>query len=107
MYELILFCSVVAYVYAEILVKPGEVLAPWARFIERTLVKDGTSEEGYYRKEHWLYKPIFGCAKCVSGQLALWGCIFVTDYGIIKIVCCICGSILLTKILTIILRNYD
>lgn len=90
-----LMCSVIAYVYAEILIRPGEVLNWWFVFLSSifrttTIEKINTEKKGMgfeHRtqpveievvKEHWIFKPLVGCSKCVAGQMALWSYLFKT-----------------------------
>lgn len=76
--SLSLMCAVVAYVYAEVLTKPGEVLAGWCSFLCKHLIKVTVVNCAEVRKEHWLFKPLIGCGKCVAGQMALWTYLYDT-----------------------------
>lgn len=85
--------AVLGYTYAEILIQPGEILHWLYRFFQRLLtrkeivpgaeVPEELQDFGIEVKEreiiheHWLLKPLGACAKCVSGQIALW--LFLTE----------------------------
>lgn len=60
MLEYAFYCSVLAFVYSDILVQPGEALS----FVP-TVVQKVTSLE-------WIHKITFHCSKCISGQIAFW-----------------------------------
>ena len=66
------FAAVIGWVFAEILIKEGEVLGFWGQFIEWALVKQKVVNGRQYRVESYFFKPLGGCHKCVSGQIALW-----------------------------------
>lgn len=57
--ELSLCISVIAYVYSTILTDEGMILGKLYTYLE-------------YHLPEWVFNPIIGCAKCVSGQIALW-----------------------------------
>ena len=48
------------------------ILNWWFRFGAKIGIKivDG------YERERWFYRPIWGCSKCLSGQIALWYYLF-------------------------------
>lgn len=54
---LALTACIIAFTYKEFLL-PG-LLHPWAKVGDR-----------YERR--WFYKPVWGCFKCIGGQLAMW-----------------------------------
>lgn len=55
------FISIVAFVYAVILVDDGMILFGYKKFLYKTI-----------GKVDYLFKPVVGCPYCVSGQFALW-----------------------------------
>jgi hypothetical protein len=66
-------CAVVAYVYAEVLVKPNMILYPFYKWICRVwLLKIKIENDKEIETESWFYNPIIGCYKCVAGQFGLW-----------------------------------
>lgn len=78
--------SAAAVTFATVLVGDGMLLAPvqaWVRawYRKRTTaqVVKPVSTSMYVTEHHgkeldtqWWWKPLWGCAKCVSGQMALW-----------------------------------
>lgn len=55
------------------------------------------------RYEHrWFFNPIWGCHKCIAGQLALWGYIYLHwhSYALIPHILAICAAIQFSNILT-------
>lgn len=94
-------CSIVAIVYADILVRPGQVLESFGIWMTRKLVKKKENELCVEEDVvHWLYMPLIGCSKCVAGQIALWSYFFwhqgyILGYHIYSI----CASVLITYLL--------
>lgn len=70
MLEHALFSSIVAFVYAGILVQPGELL-DWVPIVA---IKITSNKK--------LHKVMFACEKCVAGQLAFWTYLLNSDYNI-------------------------
>lgn len=112
-FQIAVLCAVVAYVHTEILIKPGHIFGGiWGR-IKAMLTKEvkvlielpeelqGITEPEYHieYREHWLYKPLGGCALCFSGQLSLWYFLFSQPFNLINLIFTVCLTILLTKIL--------
>ena len=62
-----LACSIIGVVINVIMPKEG-ILNWWFRFGEKYFKEIVAGEE----KERLLFRPIWGCEKCFSGQLALW-----------------------------------
>lgn len=113
--------GVIAYVYAEILVEPGQILFWLKYFLKRWLVRRvkvrvaehipevlANDEEfmkthepkfEYIEVERWLYKPLIGCSKCVAGQASLWVYVGLYRYSVLDGLFCISVSILTTLIL--------
>jgi len=86
MLEIIIFSSVVGYVYAEILLEEHKPLHWWYKLVEKHLAN----------KINWLYY-LLNCSLCMSGQIALWTFIFTQKLVLTDLVFTICGAILLTK----------
>jgi len=60
--------------------------------------------------ERWFYKPIWGCDKCFSGQLALWsfavtrtdwGAFKMQDYSIFCHVLAVCTAVFMSVIFSL------
>lgn len=79
--------AIIGYVYAAILIQPGEALhwlySLFRKYLTKTTIVDtdvpeelrgipGVVSHKEEVKEHWLLKPLGACEKCVSGQLAFW-----------------------------------
>jgi hypothetical protein len=93
-------CSIIGFVYSEILIQQGHLLHGFHQWLTRKLttehtqtLPDNTPEEvkkmpGYVYlpvkkvivTKHWILKPLGDCALCFTGQLALWS--FIYDYNI-------------------------
>lgn len=68
-------------------------------------------------EKRWFFRPIWGCEKCVAGQIALWGSLVVclvkgvTGYlvpvVILGILSAICIAITVAIILTKPLKNHE
>lgn len=88
MLEIIVFSSIIAYVYADILMDDNRPLNWWYNFLIDNVAN----------RVNWLYY-LLTCSLCMSGQFALWGFIFNQKFNIIDLIFTISGSILLTKII--------
>jgi hypothetical protein len=65
-YQHILISVVIGFTWSEILTQPSEMFS-WAfKLIDKL--------------PFWLSKPLGGCAKCFSGQIAFWTYIVVFPY---------------------------
>lgn len=80
--------AIIGYVYAEVLIQPGEALNWFYRILLKLLTKKTIEKSAEVPEEligkvpqptekeietkHWLLKPLGDCSKCVSGQLAFW-----------------------------------
>jgi hypothetical protein len=122
--QIAVMAAVIGYTYAAVLIQPGEALRwlweifyrmftkkielPASELPEELRDMNIQQEPKYIIKEHWILKPLGGCAKCVSGQIALWTYIisFIQSYHlykhciftiIIDLIFTVCLSILLTK----------
>jgi hypothetical protein len=95
-YELAILLAVLGVVYSEILTSPGELLYKvydFKRFILYKYVKNEQTAE-------YILKPLGGCAKCTSGQLAFWVFLFMGNYNIFAHILFISFTILIALILT-------
>ena len=120
-FHIALVAAVIGYVYAEVLIKPGELLSFWWVFLERmftydvhttkevelpeevALLKGRTTETiRSTEKRTWLLlKPLGGCSKCVAGQLSLWAYLYLFHHQysftiFIHLIFTICLTILIT-----------
>jgi len=87
MYLLALNIAVVAYIYSVILTEPGMILNLLYRWL------DSMNEKGTL--PDWLFYPLIGCSKCVSGQIALWYYVVTcTSYNLIDHILLISFTIL-------------
>lgn len=59
--------AISAYTYSIELTAAGMLFGKLDAYLEETLPE-------------WLYKPLIGCAKCVSGQLSFWGYFYFCNY---------------------------
>lgn len=84
--KIALVCAVVGYVYSEILTAEGMILARFRDICEENLRRSA-------------FKPLIGCFKCVTGQLAMWLFIVVqwNSYNPIWHIFSICSAILLVS----------
>ena len=57
-------CAIVGVVYATVLAGEDTPLNCWFRLLDRMRERGGWTS--------WVASPLGGCAKCCSGQLALW-----------------------------------
>lgn len=64
-------CAIIGVVMIVVMANEP-ILNWWFRFGYRVGVKKVSGRE----VERWFYKPIWGCEKCLSGQLALWSYLF-------------------------------
>ena len=94
---LCLACSATGYVYASHLTDGGQILNGWYNFLDR---KIGTESDN---PQMWLFMPLVGCYKCVTGQMALWSFLYLywelyTIDALLTLslhITTICGAILL------------
>lgn len=66
MLDIAIISALIAFVYAVVLVQPGEILSGWSSFIF------GATWNEHTEKNHWIYKVLLGCEKCIAGQICLW-----------------------------------
>lgn len=62
-----IFVACVAIVFCDVLMAPGMILSWYTSLIDRI-------------KAEWIKNPLGMCVYCFTGQLALWGYIFVHFY---------------------------
>ena len=70
-------CAAAGFLVADVLTAPGEVLAWWPGVVRRVFRLDKRSPMDWNVVQLTAYKILFGCAKCVAGQLALWASVFL------------------------------
>lgn len=101
---LALGCGIMAAIYRGILAHE-RILFWWFKF--------GASYE-----KRWFYPPIWGCVKCISGQLALWSYLLIELPGawdgyrnpvavLFGLLLTICGAILTAIVLTPIIQKIE
>lgn len=83
--------GVIAYIYTNVLTDSGHILSWWKEWLEKVLLREKTHRARHqippsqkipskYKDMHWLFDPIVGCEKCVSGQMALWFYLIHNDW---------------------------
>ncbi len=87
-YEIIILCSIVGFVWAEILTQPGHIFNWLFNYIDKNF-------------QTWISKPLGGCALCVTGQIALWTGVYIfrQDYNPFQHIAFISSSIFITWLL--------
>lgn len=100
-FQIAFMCAVIGYIYAEILIAPGMVLFPFWKWLCRTwLLKSTIVNDREVINESWFYKPLGGCYKCVTGQLAFWWYLFGThSYNFFFHVFSVCLAILFSVLI--------
>jgi hypothetical protein len=61
--------AIIGVVYSSILTQPDMILDRWYIFLEQKI-----------GNKSWLFNPLVGCYKCVTGQIALWYYIFTCNH---------------------------
>jgi len=89
--KIAIISSVVAYVYADVLMTDNNVLSWWWQFLNRRYA--AAVMKGKIVAKLWY---MLMCSLCMSGQIALWSSLF-SDFSIISIIFTTCLSILITK----------
>lgn len=69
--------AIVAYIYSDVLTEPGMILNSLYVKLDTWYVNECTGKKMI---PEWLFKPLIGCYKCVSGQMALWS-FFVVNFS--------------------------
>lgn len=59
------------------------------------------------RLPNYLYRPLGGCAKCLTGQVSLWYFLFTQHFNLLELFFFISLSILFTSIITKLWQTYD
>jgi len=87
--------SIIAFVYAELLTEPGQILNPLFRLLVNL--------------PEYINKPLIGCSKCVSGQLACWTYLWYwhSCYNVLMHLFFICSSIIITWLLSNLKKKLD
>lgn len=78
-YELSILIALCAFTYSIILTQPKMILNPFYKFLSRKFVKETCNGQ----KEHWIFKILIHCEKCVAGQWALWIYLYMNYSGYI------------------------
>jgi hypothetical protein len=86
-------CSVVAYVYTDILLESGKILDWLGLYLMREHAD--ASNDGKRLKERLFY--MLQCSLCMSGQFSLWMFLIIAPFNIFSLIFTISLSILLTK----------
>jgi len=88
MIEYCLYMAIVAFVYADLLTDGSHIFG----WLYSTMEK--------YSPE-WLFLPVIGCSKCVSGQMMLWHYLYhnYKHYNVCDHVLHICLTIFLISII--------
>jgi hypothetical protein len=90
---LALMIALVAFVYSDVLTESGMILNWLYRSLDNLL-------------PGFLFKPLIGCFKCVSGQMALWYyMIYHNNYDYREHLYIICLTIFLSQLLCRIYRK--
>lgn len=98
-YLISISCVINAWVYVNVLIKPGHILAPWFKFLGKIFTttilmprvdppKEVLEDPEYQKmisdpnykppaplyqvKRSWILKPLGDCIYCTTGQLTLW-----------------------------------
>lgn len=68
--KIVLYCSIIAVAY-QILIRPGELLQLWARFVNLGI-------------KNTMLQKLLLCPYCFGGQIALWSSLacFIKGYGV-------------------------
>lgn len=90
-----IYCSIIAYVYGDILTDPDKILGGWGDWITELHADAANNKE--WLKERFFY--MISCSLCLSGQLSLWSFLFSQTFDLVQLVFTISLSILLTKII--------
>lgn len=87
-YEIIILCSIIGFVWSEILTQPGHMFNSLFNWIDKNF-------------NSIIAKPLGGCALCVTGQIALWTYLYTYrhDYNIFQHIAFISSSIFITWLL--------
>lgn len=66
MLDIAFISSLIAFVYAIVLIQQKEILHGWHSFIYRLTYMESRQDN------HWIYRILIGCEKCIAGQICLW-----------------------------------
>jgi hypothetical protein len=65
-----------ALCWADVLVRPGMLLAPAQAWLKMRFREATVPSGGFFGAElnnQWWWAPLWGCYKCVAGQWGFWG----------------------------------
>lgn len=84
-----LLIAITGFVYSNLLTEEGHIFHGLKNFLKEHLPE-------------YLYKPVIGCERCVTGQLALWVYLYFNyaDYNFVNHIIFISLSIFLVAIIT-------
>lgn len=94
--EIALCSSVIAYVYAEVLMEDGKILFPFWKWLNS--VRSYATENNIFIYERLSYMLM--CSLCMSGQIALWTFVLTQQFNIMPLVFTVSLSILTTKFIS-------
>ena len=63
-----------AFLFCEVLTRPGEVFGWWPVLVERIAGMKGKSPIDYNFGQRWVNKWLYGCAKCMAGWICFLSC---------------------------------
>lgn len=63
--------AVAAFLFCEVLTRPGEIFGWWPVTIERIAGMSGKSPIDYNFLQRLINKWLYGCAKCMSGMICM------------------------------------
>ena len=66
-FKIVLYCSIIAVAY-QILIRPGELLQRWARFVNLDI-------------KNTMLQKLLLCPYCFGGQMSLWSCLVLIFMG--------------------------
>ena len=101
-----LSCAIVG-VTINVIMPNERILNWWFRIGTRVGIKHVGPPGQESERERWFYRPIWGCEKCLSGQIALWSfiCLFAHYYSAFGHVLAICTAIFSAVILSTIIKK--
>lgn len=74
-----IICGMAGFLIASVLTRDGEILDWYPKLVKWILRVQNKDPFSYTKVEFLIIKLAFGCAKCLSGQIAFWFFFFHTD----------------------------
>lgn len=113
--------AVVGFVYAVLLTDQEQILHGVKHWLHTKLMKKTAyaelhciehGSEAWYKikcKDYeWIYKPLIGCDRCVTGQFALWLYVVTcSHYCFIDHLCYVCFAIFWNAVINIIYQRFN